>query len=105
MTRSSRSGLLVGESLFRVLVAYSEYHFATELRLMLQLGYPKRADHDAEHGRLMRDLRRFGLEMGGRDSRFLRDYFTKWLLDHILEHDRALGAFLQGVKTSGKAGT
>lgn len=95
----------MGESLFKVLVAHTEYHFATELRLMLQHGYPKRADHDAEHGRLIRDLRRYGLEMGGRDSRFLLDYFTKWLVVHILEHDKALGAFLQGVQTSGKTGT
>ena len=95
----------VGESLFKVLLAYTEYHFATERRLMLQHGYPKRADHDAEHERLMRDLSRFGLEMGGKDVQLLRDHFTKWLLDHIQKHDMALGAFLQGVQDSEKAVT
>lgn len=91
---------LVGESLFKVLLAYAEYHFATELRLMLQHGYPDREEHDAEHERLVRELRRFGLEMGGKDVQSLRDYFTKWLLDHILEHDKALGAFLRNLRES-----
>ncbi|GAB6112789.1 bacteriohemerythrin [Desulfomicrobium salsuginis] len=89
---------LVVESLFKVLLAYTEYHFATELRLMLQHDYPNRREHDAEHERLVRELRRFGLEMGGRDAAFLSDFFTTWLLEHILKQDKALGAFLRGLR-------
>lgn len=94
---------LVGESLFKVLLAYTEYHFATELKLMLQHDYPDRKAHDAEHGRLVLELRRFGLEAGDKDVQSLRDHFTQWLLDHILEYDKALGAFLRGLQNSEEA--
>lgn len=95
---------LVGESLFKVLLAYTEYHFATELRLMLQHGYPNRKEHDAEHGRLVRELHHFGLEMGNKDVHDLSDYFARWLLDHILEHDKALGVFLRAQREPGEVG-
>ncbi|KAF5050434.1 Bacteriohemerythrin [anaerobic digester metagenome] len=95
---------LVGGSLFKVMLAYTEYHFATELRLMLQHGYPNRKAHDAEHERLVLELRRFGPEMGDRDVQFLRDFFRTWLLEHILEHDKALGAFLRGLQKPAEAG-
>lgn len=95
---------LMGESLFKVLLAYTEYHFATELKLMLQHGYPDRKAHDAEHERLVLELRRFGPELGDKDAQFLRDFFTTWLLEHILEHDKALGAFLRGMQKSAEAG-
>lgn len=96
---------LVGETLFKVLLAYTEYHFATELGLMLQHGYPDRKAHDAEHERLVLELRRFGPEMDDKDVQFLRDFFGTWLLEHILEHDKALAAFLRGLQTSAEAGT
>jgi hemerythrin len=72
---------------------------------MLQHGYPDREEHDAEHGRLVRELLHFGQEMGNKDDRDLSDYFARWLLEHIVEHDKALGEFLRAQRESGEAGT
>ena len=85
---------VIAECLFKMLVAFTEYHFATEHKLMRQHAYPGQPGHDAEHEHLLRELSRFGPEMAEAETQFLVGYLRKWLLDHILAHDKALGAFL-----------
>jgi len=86
---------VIAECLFKMIVAFTEYHFATEHKLMRQHAYPGQPEHDAEHERLLRELSRFGPEMAEAETEFLVGFLRTWLLDHILAHDKALGAFLQ----------
>jgi diguanylate cyclase (GGDEF)-like protein/hemerythrin-like metal-binding protein/PAS domain S-box-containing protein len=91
---------VIAECLYKMIVAFTEYHFATEHKLMRQHAYPGQPGHDAEHERLLRELSRFGPGMAEAETQFLVDYLRKWLLDHILAHDKALGAFLKETDAS-----
>jgi hemerythrin len=80
------------------LVEYTEYHFATEERFMVEYEYPARAAHEAAHkhfvGRILkfkRDLHDGGALRSVEIIEFLRD----WLQNHILTRDKELGAFLK----------
>ena len=86
---------VIAECLFKMVVAFTEYHFATEHKLMRQHSYPDQSEHDAEHERLLEELGRFGSEMAEAESKFLIAYLRKWLQDHILTQDKTLGAFLK----------
>jgi len=78
----------------RELVRYTEHHFATEERLMDEIGATAQR-HRAEHRRLVDGLMRLSLRLdpeGVREgSRFLQD----WLFRHIDEVDRPFAALLR----------
>ena len=87
---------LVRELLVR-LADYTQYHFATEERLMEEHEYPGRKGHLREHDELRRKVAALLEEAASSDVAisakvgiFLRD----WLRRHIAETDRALGQFL-----------
>ena len=78
----------------RELLRYTEHHFATEERLMDEVGAS--ADrHRSEHHRLIDSLSNKTLRVGPEDvsesSRFLQD----WLFSHIDEVDRPFAAMLR----------
>lgn len=81
------------------LVRYTEHHFATEERLMDEVGAGAER-HRSEHRRLIDGLMRYTVSLDvrtvGQSSRFLQD----WLFHHIDEVDRPFAAFLRsrGVK-------
>ena len=83
----------------RELVRYTEHHFATEERLMDEIGAGAER-HRSEHRRLIDGLMRYTVNLDAasvsRSSRFLQD----WLFRHIEEVDRPFAAFLRsrGVK-------
>jgi hemerythrin-like metal-binding protein len=76
------------------LVRYTEHHFATEERLMDEIGAGAER-HRAEHRRLIDGLMRYTVSLDAegvsRSSRFLQD----WLFHHIDEVDRPFAAFLR----------
>jgi hemerythrin-like metal-binding protein/diguanylate cyclase (GGDEF)-like protein len=76
------------------LVRYTEHHFATEERLMDEVGAAAER-HRAEHRRLEGSLARLTLRLDAEgvseSSRFLRD----WLFRHIDEVDRPFAALLR----------
>lgn len=86
---------VIAECLFKMVVAFTEYHFASEHKLMRQHSYPDQSEHDADHERMLEELFRFGSEMANAESQFLIHFLRKWLQDHILAQDKALGAFLR----------
>jgi hemerythrin-like metal-binding protein len=93
LLRGAGPGIL--HSILEKLLAYTHLHFNTEERIMLSTGYPDFAEHKAEHDRLAAQVLEYveGLKSGRltlttRVSYFLRD----WLLHHILESDRDIGA-------------
>jgi hemerythrin len=79
------------------LVKYTQYHFATEERLMKLHGYEHSAEHKAEHAKLLRDVGDFKVRFDAGNSmlsiellRFLRD----WLFGHIAGSDMKLAKCL-----------
>jgi hemerythrin-like metal-binding protein/diguanylate cyclase (GGDEF)-like protein len=76
------------------LVRYTEHHFATEERLMDEVGAAAER-HRAEHRRLEESLARLTLRLDAQgvseSSRFLRD----WLFRHIEEVDRPFAVLLR----------
>lgn len=91
---------VIVECLFKMVVAFTEYHFATEHKLMRQHSYPDQSEHDTEHERLLEELRLFGSVMAEAESQFRIAYLRKWLQDHILTQDKALGSFLKEIDTT-----
>lgn len=78
----------------RELVRYTEHHFATEERLMDEVGAIAER-HRGEHQRLLEGLMRFTVRLDSagvsESSHFLQD----WLFRHIDEVDRPFGALLR----------
>jgi len=76
------------------LVRYTEHHFATEERLMDEVGASAER-HRGEHRHLLEGLMRFTVRLDATSvsdsSHFLRD----WLFRHIDEVDRPFGALLR----------
>jgi hemerythrin len=76
------------------LVRYTEHHFATEERLMDEIGAAAER-HRSEHQRLLEGLMRFTVKLDtatvSESSHFLQD----WLFKHIDEVDRPFGALLR----------
>jgi hemerythrin len=86
----------VGEKLDELL-RFTRLHFATEEELMLKYGFPRYSEHCSEHKGLLRQLetllaaQRGRVPLGfGRDD----DIGGDWVLQHLLEQDTELGAFL-----------
>ncbi|MGE4440618.1 MAG: diguanylate cyclase [Desulfomicrobium sp.] len=86
---------VIAECLMRELSAFTEYHFASEHRLMRQFSYPSISGHDQAHARLLSELERVNLEEMKSGDEFLFAYMRKWLLEHILEYDKPLAQFLR----------
>jgi diguanylate cyclase (GGDEF)-like protein/hemerythrin-like metal-binding protein/PAS domain S-box-containing protein len=84
-------------TLFEELRAGTEHHFATEHGLMVRHAFPGRAVHDERHRSLLRELRGLKPELTEEGALFLTDKLRHWLLEHILEQDKALGEFLDGL--------
>lgn len=82
------------ERRFADLVAFTADHFATEHRLMQEYAYPHRARHDMVHVRLSEEIRSMKEDMVKGGGRFLSEHLERWVLDHILAEDVALGEFL-----------
>lgn len=78
----------------RELVRYTEHHFATEERLMDEVGATAER-HRGEHRHLLEGLMRFTSKLDtasvSESSHFLKD----WLFRHIDEVDRPFGALLR----------
>lgn len=88
---------IMGKVLDRV-IDYTGFHFGTEERLMSEHGYPESPEHKHEHQKLVAtavDLQakfRSGhAHITMETMHFLRD----WLQHHIMQSDKAFGAFLK----------
>jgi hemerythrin-like metal-binding protein len=78
----------------RELVRCTEHHFATEERMMDEIG-AKAARHRAEHRKLLESLERYTDRL---DDRTLADapaFLRRWLLEHIEAVDRPFAALLR----------
>jgi len=82
------------ERQIETLISLTREHFATEERLMRQTGFPDAEAHNSEHRGLEADAERLGTGIvNGRELAALQA-IKDWLLNHIVQSDMALGAFL-----------
>ena len=91
--------------IFDELLEYAGYHFTEEERLMERVNYPDLPAHHLHHEKLV-DLvhrHRAQLESGapGADAQAL-EFVKTWLLSHVLEADREIGAYLSGGASPGR---
>ncbi|MCP5371380.1 MAG: hemerythrin family protein [Hyphomicrobiales bacterium] len=75
------------------LIAYTEYHFFREERVMAECGYPELEAHRQEHGTLADDVmalqRRYADGDDSVTAYALQQFLTEWLYHHILLEDMA----------------
>jgi hemerythrin-like metal-binding protein len=82
------------------LIAVTKRHCAHEEEYMRMLDYAAYRQHADDHAALSARLQKFMDELFADDASAernlaaVRAFFGKWLLDHILEHDRSLANFL-----------
>ena len=84
--------------LLDVLIQFTEFHFFTEEHYMRRHGFPDEATHREGHHHLVDQLLALRAELantGKNATRSTIGFLAGWLLDHIVNADKELGAFLQ----------
>ncbi|HLN23756.1 MAG TPA: bacteriohemerythrin [Patescibacteria group bacterium] len=83
------------------LLGYTRTHFAREIDILAQSGYPGCAAHQREHERMLAEVTamtmRARIEVEQGLSAEVGDFLKTWLTDHILGHDMAYAKFLKAV--------
>jgi hemerythrin-like metal-binding protein len=85
------------------LVRYTQYHFATEERLMAQHQYPESNAHKTQHTNFVNDVAAFKAKFEKGDTALTSDvmnFLRDWLCNHIMRTDKELGRALNelGIK-------
>lgn len=95
----NKDGDEVTSHLYDELVKYTEFHFATEHRLMEQCGYPDMPLHDAEHAHLIEEAVHFKSRLTQGGDLLALQAIKDWLLHHIQFADKPMAKFLwaQGI--------
>jgi len=75
-------------------------HFFDEEALMAERGYPEREEHAREHARVLVEMDRYSKMLFGAGISLaeLKERLQVDVVDHLLEQDMRLGAFLRGEK-------
>lgn len=73
------------------LLDYCEYHFSTEEKHLLDIGYKKFLSHKVQHEEFIKELRNADLEKidQNQDEYIMKilEFFVKWISEHILARD------------------
>jgi hemerythrin len=84
------------QALIRELYSYVQEHFEREEAYMESLGYPELKAHKKIHATIVQDMNRslnesyhLGQVLGS-----FRQLVTTWVLEHILQEDRKIYAFI-----------
>jgi len=84
---------------FHELLAHTEAHFANEDRLMVESGFPAIREHQAEHRRVLAELRHFAASAAGGNPAIARNYLREglslWFMHHSATMDSALAGTLK----------
>lgn len=76
------------------LLAFTRQHFDTEHGLMLEYGYPGMDTHDHQHMELLKQAEQLVERMTPGDELILLQTLKDWLIGHILNSDKPMGAYL-----------
>jgi len=73
-------------------------HFFDEEALMADRGYPQREEHVQEHARVLAEMDRYSKMLFGAGLSLveIKEKLKVDVVEHLLEQDMRLGAFLQG---------
>jgi diguanylate cyclase (GGDEF)-like protein/hemerythrin-like metal-binding protein len=85
---------------FDELLLYTRFHFSTEERLMAQLAYPHQEEHKLSHQRLLEDLGHIMARLRQGSELIALQTIKDWLLGHIENADKPLGAHLHQLEQS-----
>lgn len=80
------------------LVDYTRKHFASEEALMLKHGYPNYTQHKASHDRLTQQVIEFKHQYDEGKiglSVQMMNFLKEWLVNHILDEDKAYSNFFE----------
>lgn len=83
--------------ILRELVAYADYHFDTEERLMIKYQYPDLGAHHEEHQEFRAKILEFQRNFNeGRETTTsdVAKFMTHWISDHVMDADKKYGPFL-----------
>lgn len=83
---------------FDELLRYTQYHFASEERLMAAHGYPATEQHKQAHQELIRKVSDAKRSFSAGDDTIVDEMmglFTSWLAHHIMETDKELAQDLR----------
>ena len=82
--------------ILRELVAYAEYHFDTEEKLMIQHHYPEFGAHHKEHEKFRAKIAEFykGFREGKETiTGDVAKFMTYWIADHVMKTDKKYASF------------
>lgn len=94
----TRQALAVVREALQELLEYTQHHFAEEEALMETVGYPGLNQHKQLHDQLLRRTHEMSerCALGEEDMSIeLLEFLNAWLIQHILEQDRAIGNYLR----------
>ena len=88
------------------LIAHAERHFDREAEFMTSYNYPEAEHHQDIHRELMADIAelRKEFERGAEIGPEFVLYLWNWLLNHIAEDDKRLGAYLGPLMSEPRGG-
>ncbi|WP_319470963.1 bacteriohemerythrin [uncultured Pseudodesulfovibrio sp.] len=77
---------------------YTVFHFNSEEKLMEEMRYPDRGEHEIEHRRLKTNVKEFQRRIYKKTDvspTEVFDFLKEWLLTHILSHDINFANFIR----------
>lgn len=74
---------------------YITYHFYEEEQLMQQVNYPELAPHKNSHAILQKAVNTIDCDTLRDSLADIKQLLEKWVFDHVLIEDHALGSFLK----------
>jgi len=99
--------LMQVDKVFSDLVRQTTVHFQTEERLMQSYAYPDFIHHKSLHDMLVQQLQAMQSSQQTMQSLSyiqpwierleVADFLSGWLVNHILDEDKKMGAFLRGI--------
>jgi hemerythrin-like metal-binding protein len=95
--QNSASGSDFIDEILDRMTKYTDYHFKTEERVMMEYGYPEYALQVREHTEFKTKTARFCMDRKGAKkglSGEMLAYLQNWLTNHILESDLRFKDFL-----------
>ncbi len=93
---TSGSGKLEIASVFDKLLEYTVNHFQKEENIMKKYNYPEMTQHIQKHRDLTKEVMAFNKGKQYVFPENIAEFLNSWLMNHIMETDKKLGAFLTG---------
>jgi len=87
----------ITKQMLKRLMDYTNNHFATEEDLLVQIGYPKLAEHRAEHAILAEKVEELATRHGNGEIEIYAEllrFLLNWLNQHILIEDKEYSRWL-----------